>query len=89
LLSLNPIHLLIEGFPIISREHQNSLLISKFDLNEKNVQYSNDFSLLGQNNVKPTWCTPTHQRLSNNIKSILRSTMVHLLIKGFPTIPRA
>jgi len=46
-LSLNPIHLLIEGFPIISRFHQNSLLISKFDLNEKNIQHSIDFSPLG------------------------------------------
>jgi hypothetical protein len=39
--------MMIEGFPIISRAHQNSLLISKFDLNEKDVQYSNDFFPLG------------------------------------------
>jgi hypothetical protein len=38
--------MMIEGFPIISRAHQNSLLISKFDLNEKNIQSSNDFSPL-------------------------------------------
>jgi hypothetical protein len=78
LLSLNPIHLLIEGFPIISRVHQNFLLIFKFDLNEKNAQYSNDFSPLGWNIMKPTWCTPTHQGLSNNTKSIVRDNVCEI-----------
>ncbi len=70
--------MMIEGFPIISRAHQNSLLISKFDLNEKNIQSSNDFSPLSWNVMKPTWCTPTHQGLSNNMKSIVRDNVCEI-----------
>ncbi len=64
---LNPKHW---GFCNNTTAQPNYPIFLSFELNESsvkktlfNIQY-NTFSTLGQNNMKPTWCTPTHRGLS-------------------------
>jgi hypothetical protein len=42
----------------------------------KNCSIFNNFLIVGQNIMKPTWHTHTHQELSNGTKSVTKGTMV-------------
>lgn len=47
----------------------------KWIFNDKIVQFKN-LSTIVQNITKPTWCIPTHQGLSNGIKSVAKGVEV-------------
>ncbi len=89
--------LLVKSFPTISRAWRMS---KHYETNSMYLYLSRAFQRYQEHDVcpnimKPTQCTLTCQELSNDIKSMAyvqtlwNQLNVPLLIKSFPTIPRA